>query len=1346
MNDQLINFMNNLIEDSYPLSPTQQGILFLSLYSPGQDVYIIHLLCDMDEDLDVDAFWRAWERLVERHAILRSSFHWDGLDVPIQRVHAGANLIKHEEDLRGCSSQKQEAIIQDYIEKERKQGFDFDTAPLTRLGLFRLADARYKFVRTYHHLVTDRRSHNRLLQELFQFYEAFARGEDLRLEPSRPYKDYIYWLAEQDTRDAETYWRRTLSGFTTPTPFVVEQLPYDGRYSTPDIFEQQVVLSEELSDALRGFAKENQVTLNTIIQGAWAILLGRYSGQDDVIFGATRACRRSALGGADDIMGPMVNTLPVRVKLPVDQPLLDWLKEIRAQWVALRDVEHSSLRKVQEWSDVPAGIPIFESLVNFSYGSFNAAMRSLGPAFQKRNFHLIQLPAYPLSFTVFGETGLRMLINYDPARFRDDVVARMLGHLETLLGGMVDAPACLLGDLPMLPEAERTELLEAAVGKWNNFPPEANLKALFEEQVERYPSWIAVNYGDQQLTYHQLDQLTNQLARDLQERSVRRGDLVGVCLERSWQWVAALLGILKAGGVYVPLDPTYPQERLAYMIKDSQLRVVLSQADLIRRFDGLDSQMVDLDQDWQKIQTQTSAALDIQMTGDDLAYVMYTSGSTGAPKGISIPQKAIRRLVKDSDYIQLEPGVRIAQASNTSFDAATFEVWGALLNGGCLVGLEQEIVLDPKAYGRRLREENIEVLFVTTALFNQIAAHEPSAFNSLKTLMFGGEAVTPAWVWKVLQAGGPQRLLHVYGPTESTTFTAWEWVREVREDAGSIPIGKPIANTQIYVLDERMQLVPEGVVGELYIGGEGLAQGYLNRPELTAERFLPHPFAGPGELLYKTGDLVKWVGGGRVEFVGRIDHQVKMRGYRIELGEIESRLLEHPGIEGAVVLLREDQPGEKRLAAYLLPSEDQQLEIDALRMYLRERLPDYMVPTALVVLDEFPLTPNGKVDRKALPQPAKQHLGTGDQFVAPRTDLERLLVRIWEDVLEVKPVGIRDNFFELGGHSLLAIRLFNQIEQSLDRRLPLAMLFEAPTIAELVRSLAGDQKQRFSSLVPIQPEGENAPFFFVHTFGGEVLDLKPLVDAMGPQQPFYALQARGLDGLEEPHHTIPEMAAHYVQAIRSKQPKGPYYLGGYCFGGVVAYEMACQLDRIGETVAFLAAMDASPPNQPQASGARRNLMRISQTLKNLPYWLRDFANLGYTGARIAVTRRLIIIRKGFESRLGGRKTALTPQEMIGDIPHYEESPPHIRRLMELHMRAIMDYTPPQYAGKVTLFRVRRNPLFSYQEEDKGWGKLAGGGVDLVYVPGGHNDLLWAESVQDIARELVQRIRQAQAAG
>jgi amino acid adenylation domain-containing protein len=908
---------------------------------------------------------------------------------------------------------------------------------------------------TLHHIISDDWSMGVFIHELSALYQAFATGRPSPLAALPiQYADFAAWqrgwLQGAVLEGQLGYWQEQLAG----APGLLE-LPTDRPRPAVQGFRGASVafaLEAELTQGLKVLSHRAGVTLFMTLLGAFMVVLARYSRQEDIVVGSPIANRTHSQ--TEGLIGFFVNTLVLRVDLAGDPPVEELLRRVRR--VALEAYAHQEVpfERVVEALQPERSLshsPLFQvlfALQTAPVGELVLPGLSLSPMPLESVTAKFDL-SLMLSET---EGGLVGVWEYSTDLFEAATIERLGAHFETLLEGIVADPQRRLSELPLLPETEWQQV----VVEWNAtetaYPKERCIHQLFEAQVERIPEAVAVVFEEHGLSYRALDRRANQLAHHLQGLGVGPEVLVGVCLERSVEMVVGLLGILKAGGAYVPLDPAYPPERLAFMLEDARLKVLLTQRALRERLPEHQAQVVCLDSEWERLSQAPEGNPRSPVTPTNLAYVMYTSGSTGTPKGISIPHRAISRLVFNTNYIQLEPTDSVAQASNSSFDAATFEFWGALLHGAQLVGISKEVTLSLQDFAAQLQEEGISALFLTTALFNQLAREVPEAFRSVRHLMFGGEAVDPQWVREILKNDPPERLLHVYGPTESTTFATWYLVQEVPEGATTVPIGRPIANTQVYILDRQLRPVPIGVPGELYIGGDGLARDYFHRPDLTAEKFLPHPFSGePGGRLYKTGDLVRYLPEGSLEFLGRLDHQVKVRGFRIELGEIEACLGGHPGVREVVVLAREDSPGEKRLVAYVVGKEGLAPSVSELRGFLKERLPEYMVPSAFVGLPALPLTPNGKVDRKALPAPEGR--GVAEGYVPPCTPTEELLAGIWAEVLRQERVGRHDNFFALGGHSLVATQVIAQLSQVFPVKLPIHTLFAGPTVAELAEAV-----------------------------------------------------------------------------------------------------------------------------------------------------------------------------------------------------------------------------------------------------------------------------------------------------
>ncbi|HET6978705.1 MAG TPA: amino acid adenylation domain-containing protein [Pyrinomonadaceae bacterium] len=1039
------------VEDIYPLAPMQQGVLFHNLHDPGAAMYFEIITWTIHGEVNIEAFAKAWQSVVDRHPILRTFFVWEGLDEPLQVVRKQVKLPLNYEDWRGRDPEVQQQQVEEFYVGERARGFDLSTAPLLRVALIQLEDEVYRFVWSYHHVLIDGWSSSVIFNDAFNFYQRLAQGQELKVEPGRPFRDYIVWLRKQDLSEAERFWRRTLQGFAAPTVLGIG----NGKSSATHTYaEEQLLLSVETSEALQAFARRHQLTLNTLFQGAWAMLLNRYSGVRDVVFGVAVSGRPPDLPGVESMVGMLVNTLPARIAVRRGATLLSWLREIQERQVTMRKYEYTPLLQIQQWSEVPKGTQLFESIVGFENHPIDSSLATSSGKAELRDIeHYHTATGYALNVMIDPGRELLIKIMYDVGRFEAAAIGQMLNHFQVLLESSVANPEAQLDDLEMLTAGERHELLNEWSGSRTAYPREACIQELFEAEVERTPGAVAVIFGEQRLTYRELNERANQLAHHLRGLGVGPEVLVALCVERSLELIVGLLGILKAGGAYAPLDPNYPAERLTFMLEDSAAPVLLTQEFFANILPAKSKKIVCLDTDWDRIAASSRDNPDNQNSADSLAYLMYTSGSTGRPKGIGIPHRGVVRLVRNTNYYDFGPGETLLQLAPISFDASTFEVWGSLLNGGRLVVMPPDSP-SLEELGRALRQHGITTLFLTTGLFHLMANGELESLLGLRRLLSGGEVLSPQAVKQVVEAGSALTFCDIYGPTENTTYSTFYPVQSGTSFGATVPIGKPINNTQVYVLDSELRPTPAGVPGELYLGGDGLARGYHNRPELTAERFIPDPFSGvSGVRLYRTGDRVRFLPDGNIEFIGRFDNQVKVRGFRIELGEIETVLSRHADIKEVAVEMRGEVSEEKRLVAYVVSNREAELSTEELRDYLSEKLPDYMVPNNFVMLERMPLTNNGKVDRKALPEPDSLRPELAEGYVAPRTHVEHQLSVSWTKVLGIERVGVNDNFFELGGHSLLATQLVSTVREKFQIELPLHVIFNSPTIGEMATYL-----------------------------------------------------------------------------------------------------------------------------------------------------------------------------------------------------------------------------------------------------------------------------------------------------
>jgi amino acid adenylation domain-containing protein len=1320
-------------EEKLPLSFAQQRLWFLDQLAPKSPFYNLPLAVQLKGPLDHDALEQTLSEITRRHEALRTSFPAiEGQ--PVQVVSPVHKFNIPVIDLTLMNESEREAEVRRRAAEEAQQPFDLTRAPLWRATLLHVADDEHVLLLTMHHIVSDAWSMGILIREVTTLYAAYTRGAASPL-PELPiqYADFAHWQREWlegERLDAQvSYWREQLAD----SPALLE-LPTDRPRPAAQTYRgasATFMLSRSLTEHLQRLSRQEGVTLFMTLLAAFQSLLARYAGTDNVVVGTPIAGRsRAELEG---LIGFFVNTLVLRTRLADDPTVIELLRRVREVCLgayAHQEVPFEKLVEELQPERALSHAPLFQ--VMFSLQNASAEEARL-PGLELKPLEVESgVAKFDLTLSLSeSASGLWGALEYNTDLFDEATARRMTRHFERLLEGMVSEPERRVSELELLMEGERRQVVEAWNATRSDYARELCVHELVERAAERQPDAVALASGEEEWTYDEVNRKANRLAHYLRRVGVGRGEVVGVLMERSAEMVCGWLGVLKAGGAYLPLDASYPSERLEMMLEDAGVQTVLTEERLLAAVAGRKSGVVCVDRDWDVIARESASNPVNQTSAESLAYVIYTSGSTGRPKGILIPHRAVARLVCNTNYVRLDNSDRIAQASNASFDAATFEVWGALISGAWLVFINREVVLSPADFGAEIRRQGITVLFLTTALFNLLAREVPDIFSSIKHLLFGGEAVDPVRVRELIERAPPERLLHVYGPTESTTFASWFPVQSVAAGAWTIPIGRPVSNTQIYILDRHLRPVPVGVAGELCIGGEGLAHGYLNSPELTAEKFVPHAFgAEAGARLYRSGDRARFLPDGNIEFLGRADRQVKLRGFRIELEEIETALGEHPDVREAVVTLGEALPDDdQRLVAYVA-SADGEATADLLRAYLRQRLPAYMIPATYVLMEALPLTPNGKVDRRALPAPDGNSTTHDAALIAPRNTTELQLAQIWEEVLNVRPVGVTDNFFELGGHSLLAVRLMAQVRRQFRRDLPLDTLFKGATVESLAAIIRQETAPHWSPLVAIQPAGSQPPVFFVHPAGGNIICYVALARHLGVEQPFYGLQARGLDGRDEPFTRLEDMAAYYIDAVRRVQPNGPYLLGGWSLGGVIAYEMARQMRELGEEIALLALLDSPAPVRPLEESDEVKLLAGLAADLALPISEEHLRQL-------EPDERLLHLLEQ------GRQQRLVPLDY--DLAQ-------ARRLLHIYqtnVRALSNYHPQPSAVRITLFRATESGADGFDDEQPsnlqqtlGWSALSTHPVDVHEVPGDHISMTTEPHVQSLAAKLKRSLTHA----
>ncbi|HEV2149654.1 MAG TPA: amino acid adenylation domain-containing protein, partial [Longimicrobiaceae bacterium] len=1310
-------------EGPLPASFAQQRLWYVNQLEPDSPAYNMPHALRLRGRLDAGALRASLNELVRRHETLRTVFaEHDG--APVQLVRDPAPAALAELDLRRLPEAEREAEAVRLAEAEALRPFDLSRGPLLRSTLLRLADDDHVLLFTMHHVVSDGWSRGVLVREVSALYAAFSRGEEPRL-PELPvqYADYAAWQREWFSAgvlaEQVGYWKDQLGG----APPLLE-IPTDRPRSAGQSARggtHRFTVPTAVSRGLRALSAREGTTLFMTLLAAWQALLGRYAGQADVVVGTPIAGRTQR--ETEGLIGFFVNMLALRADLSGDPTWTELLGRVRE--TALGAYDHQELpfeRLVEELATERslAHAPVFQVVFALNRAGARDDQLRLGEVEMEPFGGDAEVAKFDLDLAI-GDVGEELggTLVYREALFEAGTVARMVGHLQVLLESMVADPGRRLTEVSLLSRSERARVLESWNATAADYPP-ASLHELVSAQAARTPDRVAVVCSGEALIYADLEARADRLARHLRCLGVGPETRVGVCAERSAELVVALLAVLKAGGAYVPLDPSYPAERLAYMLEDSGVPVLLAQERLRERLPAHDAQVVCLDRNAGRIMAGSAEPLPPPADPDALAYVIYTSGSTGRPKGAMNAHRGIvnRLLWMQAEYA-LTPHDVVLQKTPFSFDVSVWEFFWPLITGARLVLAKPEGHRDPAYLAGLIEREGVTTLhFVPPMLAAFLEAGEPGRCGSLRRVMCSGEALPYELTERFREALPGAELHNLYGPTETAVDVTY-WACEPRERR-VVPIGRPVANTRVFVLDGAGEPAPVGVPGELYLGGVQVGRGYLGRPELTAERFVPDPFGGTGGRLYRTGDRARWTSAGELEYLGRIDQQVKIRGFRIEPGEVEAALLEHGAVREAVVLVREDVPGEKRLVGYVVPMGGEVSPAE-LRAHLQARLPEYMVPSALGVLESVPLTPSGKVDRGALPAP--EAAGVQDTFLAPRDVVELQLARVWEELLGVRPVGVRDDFFALGGHSFLALRLLAAVERLAGRRIPLATLLAGPTVERLAGAVREEAALPAAGpLVLMQPAGSEPPLFFVHAAGGSVVSYAALARHLGSRQPFYGLQSRGLEGEEHPHLRVEDMAEDYLAQLRAVQKKGPYRLGGWSMGGLVAFEMARMLEAAGEEVELLALLDSRAPRDASSSFDPDDPGLLAAFMLHLGVSEERIARAAEQIAPLPPAERL---RSAWEA---ARAAAVVTEDL--ELARFER----LWTVFRANVRAVAAYRPGPCASDLLLV-LAEDRAVPATAESAGWEALTAGTVRSVTVPGDHFNLVQEPHVRELATVL-----------
>ncbi len=1299
---------------SLPASFAQEGFWVLNRFNPGDPSHHICLQFTLTGSLNQKLLAEAFNHIIERHESLRTTFK--SLDNQVVQVVAPSlTLPVSMIDLRQLPKIQRHKRVKEKIHEENLRPFDLEKGPLVRMSLIQTTSTEHVLLLSFHHIISDWHSIDLFLKELSGIYFSLLNGEQPRLSPLPiQYADYALWQRERlQGKESERlldYWRKTLQGAPTTIDFPDRSIAL--REPAAHRTAGQFSLSHAQIKALKDLSHQEGTTVFMTLVAAFFVLLFRYTHQTDLVIGtpATNRIKQEL----DGLIGMFINPLVLRANMTGNPTFREFLQQVKH--VTLKAYDHQAypfellVKELKPIRDKNQN-PLFQVL--FDFQSSNGLDLDLSGVDSKLQAYDPPNTQFDLTISLLEEPdSLEGRVDYNTELFDSGFVEHMAESFPILVNSALAQPDQSIANLTIMSNSEEDQLLNlwSGAADLDFHKSDSCIHELFESQVIQTPDAIAVVYQDEQLTYRELNDRATRLAHHLRSLGVYPDTLVGLCMPKGPDLVISILGILKASGAYVPLDPNYPNDRLRFILKDTQISIVLSQSSIPQEKFSSVNHVVLIDQDQGKIARYPKTNLPKVTSSENFAYMLYTSGSTGMPKGVVGTHKGLVNA-----YPAWEQAYRLQtvrnhlQLANVVFDVFLEDLLRALCSGGKLVICPEDLATSPQLLDLMRREaiDVIEMVPATMRVIVQYLEERRQKLDQIKLLIIGADRWNIAELPRLRKLCSPEtRIINSYGVTESTVdSTYFEDTEYELEGSRAVPIGRPMHNTLIYILDEQLRPVPPYVIGELYIGGSGVARGYWNRPELTKERFVSNPFHPRcGNSLYKTGDRARFLGDGTIEFLGRQDYQVKINGLRIELGEIEHALSQHTEVKENVAVVGKDHLEHKVLTVYVVAKDSAHPPTSQnLREFLVEQLPRPMIPTTFVFLASLPSTPSGKINRQALPQPEAVAPLNQVEYQAPRTELERQLVQIWEDVLQKSPIGIREDFFDIGGYSLLAVSIFQQIEKLTGQTLPLSILFQASTIEKLAEAIGNNVKQpSLQALVPIQTTGTHPPLFIVHAIGGNVLTFAPLPKLLGKDQPIYGLQSIGLDGQERPINKIEEMAARYIQEVQIIQPRGPYFLAGACMGGVVAYEMAQQFHAHGQTVAFLGLVESWLPD----------LFDEPET------W--DFAmgpRVNYLVRGLQAQKEILKNLSGKDWLAFGRKKLKVIAQMASNMDVYKRKTDQQRDFVShANQQALSTYVPKPYSGRISYFLAAKRSIPIKKDPRLKWNNYARGGFKLYRVP------------------------------
>ncbi len=1318
----------------FPLSPGQKRLWFVENFEPGGRAYNMPFDYSIKGELDPAILEKSIGELLKRHGSLRTiipSFEGE----PVQKILEPYSFSLAVEDLEYLTGKDKQISAEQFSKDNEMHLFDLDTGPLFICKLLKLSATEWILLMNMHHIITDGWSVKILLDELGLIYTALIQKKPVSL-PVVPvtYPDFANWqnnwMKGDDAKKELGFWMKELRG----APDLL-QLPLDfqrPKNQTYDGDEVNFILDSKTTEQLLEFSKQHNGSLFVALLSVFNSLITRYASQEEFLIGIPIAGR--LFEEQESMVGILINNFPIRITPLDNMTFPEMFEHTRKKFFLAYDNQKLPIDRIVEELKVartPNISPLFQVMFNL-LDMFDEEI-SLADAKMEMIDKRRHIAQFDLSLHIYEtKKSLNCVLEYNTNLFKRSRIERMAGHFQNLVSDLMQNPDQNIRKIPILTEKEKNLVL----GEWNattvDFPQDKCIFQLFEEQILKTPDSVAISDDRKKVTYAELNVKANKLARYLHHSGAVEGSLVGICMERSTDLLVALLAVQKAGCTYIPLDPIYPKDRLALIIEDGNPAAMLTERKLLENLPETAAKNIFMEEP-EAWQNESGENTNFNVTPDTVAYLIYTSGSTGKPKGVQIQHRA---LVNFMLSMARQPGITpddvMLAVTTISFDIAGLEMFLPVISGASIFVATQETSMNPDLLIQKIDECKATILQATPVTFRMLNSAEWSGAKNLKILC-GGEAMSKELAYDLVRKCG--ELWNMYGPTETTIWSTVEKVEiDENDKTGYVNLGKPIDNTFIYVLNSEFQPVPIGYPGELFIGGDGLAKGYFNLPEMTDSKFLPDPFAGiPGARMYRTGDLVQQLENGKLEFLNRVDSQVKIRGFRIELGEIESALGQYSSIRDNVVIVREDNPGDKKLVAYLIQKDNQETDIAGLRQFLKTKIPDYMVPVAYVFIELFPLTPNGKIDRKALPSPLEAEPQQEKPYVEPQTDTERKLAEIWSEVLKIKRIGTDENFFEIGGHSMIAVTLMVKIEKNFGMRLPLAILFDHSTIHDM--ALIIDQKSApvsWGSLVPIRSKGSKKPLYLVHGAGLNLLLYTTIVSHLDPDQPVFGLQAKGLDGEDEPLDTIEAIAAYYNSEIRKVDKSGSYALAGFSMGGQLAYEMARQLVEAGQKVSFLGVFDTVSENVSDLHIPffKRHYLRINRLFNQIIWIIKTFLKMPANKKSEFVSLKWQSLKK----RITKDDYEIKPEGV--SVGKQSELPKYLHKVHKANSDALEKYILPPYPGRLHLFRATDQKFYIKDPVNYGWDEYVKEMV-ILHIPGEHstifappNDKMFADALQE----------------